>query len=96
MVPRDMVHSRAGLPQKGATIICLEGASAAGKTTLSYAIAAHTGAAVIAKHNSFLVTERCNHYCLMPVCPASAASASRARSPRRPHADERRSTSLQQ
>ena len=39
----------AGLPQKGAAIICLEGASAAGKTTLSRAIAARMGAAVIAE-----------------------------------------------
>ena len=49
MAPRHMVHSRAGLPQKGTTIICLEGASAAGKTTLSHAIAARTGAPVIAE-----------------------------------------------
>jgi hypothetical protein len=39
----------AGLPQKGAAIICLEGASVAGKTTLSRAIAARMGAAVIAE-----------------------------------------------
>jgi hypothetical protein len=39
----------AGLPQKTAAIICLEGASAAGKTTLSHALAARTGAAVIAE-----------------------------------------------
>jgi hypothetical protein len=44
-----MVQSPAGLPQKSAAIICLEGASAAGKTTLSHAIAARTGAAVIAE-----------------------------------------------
>jgi hypothetical protein len=44
-----MVKSPAGLPQKGGAIICLEGASAAGKTTLSHAIAAHAGAAVIAE-----------------------------------------------
>ena len=35
--------------RSGAAIICLEGASAAGKTTLSHAIAARTGAAVIAE-----------------------------------------------
>jgi deoxyadenosine/deoxycytidine kinase len=44
-----MVQSSAGLPQKTAAIICLEGASAAGKTTLSHAIAARTDAAVIAE-----------------------------------------------
>jgi hypothetical protein len=44
-----MVKSPADLPQKTAAIICLEGASAAGKTTLSHAIAARTGAAVIAE-----------------------------------------------
>jgi hypothetical protein len=49
MAPRHMVQSPAGLPQKTAAIICLEGASAAGKTTLSHAIAARTGAAVIAE-----------------------------------------------
>ncbi|HEX3522603.1 MAG TPA: hypothetical protein VHT52_11020, partial [Stellaceae bacterium] len=38
-----------GLLRKGAAIICLEGASAAGKTTLSRAIAARMGAAVIAE-----------------------------------------------
>jgi hypothetical protein len=49
MAPRHMVQSLAGLRQKSAAIICLEGASAAGKTTLSHAIAARTGAAVIAE-----------------------------------------------
>jgi hypothetical protein len=44
-----MVQSSSGLPQKGPAIICLEGASAAGKTTLSHAIAARTGAPVIAE-----------------------------------------------
>jgi hypothetical protein len=45
-----MIQSSAGLPQKSAAIICLEGASAAGKTTLSHAIAAaRTGGAVIAE-----------------------------------------------
>ena len=47
MASRHMVKSHAGLPQKSAAIICLEGASAAGKTTLSHAIAARTGATVI-------------------------------------------------
>jgi hypothetical protein len=37
----------ARLPQQAASVICLEGASAAGKTTLSHAIAARTGATVI-------------------------------------------------
>jgi hypothetical protein len=41
------MHYMKGRP--GAAIICLEGASAAGKTTLSHAIAARTGAAVIAE-----------------------------------------------
>jgi thymidylate kinase len=44
-----MVQSPVGSPQIGAPIICLEGASAAGKTTLSRAIADRTGAAVIAE-----------------------------------------------
>ena len=44
-----MIQSSAGLPQKSAAIICLEGASAAGKMTLSQAIAARTGGAVIAE-----------------------------------------------
>ena len=45
---REPADSRvARLPQKSAAIICLEGASAAGKTTLSHAIAARTGATVI-------------------------------------------------
>ena len=47
--PKGKRRPRSGRPQKGATIICLEGASAAGKTTLSHAIAARTGAAVIAE-----------------------------------------------
>ena len=47
---REPADSRvARLPQKSAAIICLEGASAAGKTTLSHAIAARTDAAVIAE-----------------------------------------------
>src|SRR5215472_9859797 len=37
----------AGLTKAAAAIICVEGASAAGKTTLSHAIAARTGATVI-------------------------------------------------
>jgi hypothetical protein len=41
------MHHMKGWPD--ASIICLEGASAAGKTTLSHAIAARTGAAVIAE-----------------------------------------------
>jgi uridine kinase len=41
------MHHMKGPP--GAAIICLEGASAAGKTTLSHAIAARTGAPVIAE-----------------------------------------------
>jgi len=45
--PKGKRRPRSGPPQKGATIICLEGGSAAGKTTLSHAIAARTGAAVI-------------------------------------------------
>jgi hypothetical protein len=49
MAPRHMLQSPAGRRQKSAAIICLEGASAAGKTTLSQAIAARTGAAVIAE-----------------------------------------------
>jgi hypothetical protein len=49
MAPPHMVQSPAGLPQRSAAIICLEGASAAGKTTLSAAIAARTGGAVIAE-----------------------------------------------
>ena len=47
--PKGKRRPRSGPPQKGATIICLEGASTAGKTTLSHAIAARTGAAVIAE-----------------------------------------------
>jgi len=49
MAPRYMVQSGAGLPQKSVAIICLEGASGAGNTTLSQAIAARTGAVVVAE-----------------------------------------------
>jgi hypothetical protein len=44
-----MVQSPISLPQKSVAIICLEGASAVGKTTLSHAIAARMHAAVIAE-----------------------------------------------
>ena len=47
--PKRKTRPCSGQPQKGATIICLEGASAAGKTTLSDEIAVRTGAAVIAE-----------------------------------------------
>ena len=47
--PKRKRRPRSSQPQTGATIICLEGASTAGKTTLSHAIAARTGAAVIAE-----------------------------------------------
>jgi hypothetical protein len=47
--PKRKRRPRSGHPQKGVTIICLEGASAAGKTTLSHEIAVRTGAAVIAE-----------------------------------------------
>ena len=45
--PKLMVQDHAAPPQPKASIICLEGASAAGKTTLSGAIAERTGAGVI-------------------------------------------------
>ena len=48
-LPEPADPRAAGLTQESAAIICLEGASAAGKTTPSHEIAVRTGAAVIAE-----------------------------------------------